>query len=359
MNNMISPVQPKSGPPAPSSETKNKITASLKQGAIIKGTVQERLKGGEFIISSGGRDFRAHSSLALKVGQKYDFHILSVKDRVELRVVEGEGRVQENISGLISSANTIGHKLTQALANAIHLPSIKGLPAQASGLMEKLHGILKHPVSAKDIPQIISWVTKNIKGSGIFWEAKLLHLITGKSGETPRELADQDVKAILLNILKNIEKGLEEKEGVKTLTVNVREALNLIEQEQVMNLDTIRDGIGFFVSLPFVNRDDFISSGLFIKKSKEGGLHFSIFLDMTFTGKMNIDTLFLNETASVMINVENEKTREMIIENAHELEEAFKNAGYITGRIRCEVKENVVPDETVEKTDHSQVDITI
>lgn len=356
---MISPVQPKSGPTATSGETRNNITAPLKQGAIIKGAVQERLKNGEFIISSGGKDFRAHSSLTLKVGQKYDFHVLSVKDRVELRVIEGESPVTGNIAGFISSANTIGQKLTQALSSVMHLPSIKNLPAQVSGLMDKLHEILKHPISAKDIPQIVSWVTKNIQGSGIFWEAKLLHLIMGKKGEAPKEMADQDIKAILLNILKSVEKNMEEKDGVKSLFINIKDALNLIEQEQVMNLDSVRNDIGWFVNLPFIDKDDFLSSELFIKKEKEGGLHFSIFLDMTFTGRMNIDTLFLNETASILINVENEKTKEFIIENGHELEEAFKKAGFITGKIRCEVKENVLPDEPFEKTDHSQVDITI
>jgi hypothetical protein len=359
MDDMIGPVQPKSGPSATSGETRKNIAAPLKQGAIIKGTVRERLKNGEFIISSGGKDLRAHSSVVLRVGRQYDFQILSAKDRLELRVLEGNARVTGNISGFISSANTIGQKLTQALSNAIQFPSIKMLPDQVSGLMDKLQEMLKRPISAKDIPQIVSWVTKNIQGSGIFWEAKLLQLIMGKKGEAPKEMADQDVKAILLNILKNLEKAMEEKEGAKALSINVREVLNLIEQEQVMNLETIRDGIGWFVNLPFIDRDDFLSSELFIKKEREGGLHFSIFLDMTFTGRMNIDTLFLNETASIMIYVENEKTREFIIDNGHELEEAFKKAGFTTGKIRCEVRESVVPDEAVEKAGHSQVDITI
>ncbi len=356
---MISPVQPKSGPSATTGETRNTITAPLKQGAIIKGTVQERLKNGEIIISSGGKDFRAHSSLALKVGRQYDFHILSVKDRVELRVIEGESPATGKIAGFISSANTTGQKLTRAISSVIYLPSIKNLPSQVSGLMDKLREIVKHPISLKDIPQVVSWVTRNIQGSGIFWEAKLLHLIMGKKGEAPREMADQDLKAILLNILKNVEKTLEEKEGVNALSMNVREALNLIEQQQVMNLDSMRDGIGWFVNLPFIDKDDFLSSELFIKKGREGGLHFSIFLDMTFTGRMNIDALFLNETASVMIYVEDEMTRGFIIENGHELLDALKKAGFMTGKIRCETRENIVPDEPAGKSNHSQVDITI
>jgi hypothetical protein len=356
---MLRPVQNSSGIPAKPGETRNTTNIPLKQGAIINGTVLTRLKDGEFIISSGGKNFRAHSSLALKEGQKYDFHILSTKDRIELRVVSEDSKVTKNIAGFISSANTIGQKLTQALSNAIHLPSIKNLPTQVSGLINKLQEILNHPISTKDIPQIVSWVTKNIQGSGIFWETKLLSLITGKKGMVPKELADQDVKAILLNIFKNIEKNLEEKEGVKALSINVREALNLIEQEQLMNLDTMRDGIGWFVNLPFVNNEDFLSSELFIKKSKEGGLHFSMLLDMTFTGRMNVDALMLDKTASILINVENEKTRDIIAENAHELEQAFKEAGFMIGKIRCEVKENIVPDESIETPDQSQVDITI
>jgi hypothetical protein len=356
---MLRPVQNNSGLTAKQSEIRNSTDSPLKQGAIIKGTVLERLKDGEFIISSGGKDFRAHSALALKEGQKYDFHVLSAKDRIELKVIEGESTVTRNIAGIISSANTIGQKLTQALSTALNFPSIKNLPAQASGLITKLQVILNHPISTKDIPQIISWVTKNIQGSGIFWEAKLLHLITGRKSEGSKELADHDIKAILLNLLKNIEKNTEEKDGVKALSINIREAINLIEQEQVMNLDTMRDGIGWFVNLPFINQEDFLSSELFIKKQSEGGLHFSMFLDMSYTGRMNVNVMMLDKTASIMINVENEKTKEFILENAHELEGALKKAGFMTGKIRCEVKENVVPEEAIEKRDPSQVDITI
>ncbi|NLA74299.1 MAG: flagellar hook-length control protein FliK [Deltaproteobacteria bacterium] len=357
---MITPVKSKNVPAAVPGKTKNRVGTGLKQGQIIKGTVIERLKDGEFIISSGGKDFRAHSALALRQGEIYDFYILSAKGRVEIRVLEEEPPVTGNISGAVTTANAIGHKLVHALSSVIHFPSIKTLPTQVSGLINKLQEILKHPFSARDIRQAVSWVTKNINGSGIFWEAKLLHLITGKKDQAPKEMADQDIKAILLNILKGVEKNQEQREGgVISFSASVRDALGFIEQEQIMNLDTVRDDIGWFVNLPFVNREDFLASGLFIKKTGKGGLHFSMFLDMSLAGKMNIDILFFNETASVMMHVENQRTRELILENAHELEGGFKKAGIMTGAIRCEVKEDIIPSESAIKTERSDIDLII
>lgn len=336
-----------------------KLNIPLKKGALIKGTVIQKLKDGDFIISSGGKNFRAHSAIPLKGNKNYNFIVLSSKDKIELKILEVDNKAAGNIIKLVSSANVIGRKLTDALSILVNSQSIKNLPSQASGLITKLQNMVNFPILKKDIPQILSWVNKNIQGSGIFWETKVLQLLTGKKGVMPKEMIDTDLKGLLLKLIKNIENSSGDQESMKAISMKVREALNLIEQEQIMNLNTIRNEIGWFMHLPFINDDDFLSSEFFVKENKEDFLHFSLFLDMSFTGKMNIDVSIRKDTVGIQIDVENEETKGFIMESINELEDAFKDMGINTSNIRCEVKDKILISDTLEEHINSTVDLII
>ena len=356
---MLRPILTKTPVNAIPEGSKKNINTLLKQGALIKGTVIQKLKDGDFIISSGGKAFRAHSAIPLKGNKNYDFVVLSSKDKIELKVLEVNNKAPGNIIKLVSSANIIGRKLTDALTTLVNSQSIKKLPSQVSNLMTRLHNMVNFTTLKKDIPGILTWVNKNIQGSGIFWETKVLQLLTGKKGLVPKEMADTDLKGLLLNLLKSIEKNSGDQEGMKAISMKVREALNLIEQEQIMNLNAIREDLGWFMHLPFINDDDFLSSEFHVKENKEGALHFSLFLDMSFAGKMNLDVSIIKDTAGIHIDVEKEETKRLITENINELEIVFKGIGINTSNIRCEVKEKIIANDTVEDDLSSSVDMVI
>ena len=338
---------------------KENSNISLKQGTLIKGTVIQRLKDGDFIIASGGRTFRAHSALPLKDNRIYDFIVLSSSNKIELKVLGSDDSGIGNIIKLASSANVIGRRLTDALTELVNFRSIKNLSPQVASLIIKLQNTVNLPAFKKEASEILTWVEKNIRGSGIFWESKVLRFLTGKKVEMPKEMANTDLKGLLLKLIKNIEKKSGDQEGVKAVLIKAREALNLIEQEQIINLNSIREDLGWIVHLPFVNDEDFYSAEFFVKDNKDGRLHFSLFLDMRFTGKMNIDVSLLKGTAGIQIDVEKEETKGFITENIGEIENAFKNMGINAGNIRCEVKEKIVVYDTVETDIYSSVDLVI
>ncbi len=355
---MLRPIQNNTPLKTLSGDTPPKMDIPLKQGDLIKGTIIQKLKDGDYIISSGGKNFRAHSAVPLTDGKNYNFMVLSSKDKINLKLIAGNIRVSRNIAGLFSPGSVIGSRITQALSAIINFQSIENFPKQVTGLITRLQDMLNCPVSAKNIPETLTWVSKSIRESGIFWEAKVLQLLTGKTGQLPKDMADMDLKGILLKILKSTEHP-DEKEGMKELSIKVKDALHLIEQEQLMNINAIREGLGWFVHLPFINNDDFLTSDLFIKKDNEGSLHFSMFLDMSFTGKMDIDVSIIRDSVGILIDVENENTKTAIMENIDELEKAFRDMGLNTGNIRCEVKENIVPSESMEMDTESSVDLII
>ena len=254
----------------------------FKKGAVIKGTILQKFSGGDFILSTGGKELRAHSSVQLTAGKEYNFIVMSAKDKLELKMAETQAKVPVNIPKLVSSANNLGAKLTDALSALISGHSIKKLPAQIKAQLANLHNLTDISQIKKELPAIIKWVNKNIQGSGLFWEAKLLQVLTGKKEHLPGEAVDRDAKGILLKLLASLQKTSEDQETAKALTVKVREAINLIEQEQIMNINIMRQGIGWLVHLPFINDEDFFSSELFVEKEKDESLHFSLLLDMSF-----------------------------------------------------------------------------
>lgn len=355
---MLRPIQT-NNPIKTSTEGSNKNpNINLKNGSLIKGTVIQKLKYGDFLIASAGKNFKAHSAVQLKVNKNYDFMVLSSKDKIELKVLDADKRTIGDITKLASSANIIGRKLTDALSTLVKFQSIKKLPSQAGGLISRLQKLVNFPVLKKDISEIVPWVKKNIQGSGIFWESKILKLLTGRKGVMPKEMAENDLKGLLLKLLKNIEKSSGDQESMKAVSMKIKEALNLIEQEQIINLNTMREDLGWFVHLPFIN-DDFLSSEFFVKENKEGALHFSLFLDMSFTGKMNIDVSIIKETVGIQFDVEKEETKGFIMESINELEDSFKDMGINTSNIRCEVKEKLLDPDIMETNINSSVDLVI
>ena len=356
---MLRPISTNNPVKATPEGNKNKLDIPLKEGTLIKGTVIQKLKDGNFIISSGGKSFRAHLTVPLKGNKIYDFIILSSKDKIELKVLDDDNRAAGNIIKLISSANIIGRKLSDVLSVLANLRTIKNLPSQASDLITKIQDMINFPVLKKDIPQVMAWVSKNIRGSGIFWETKVLQMLTGKRELMPKEMTDADLKGLLLKLIKNIERNTGDQEGMKAVSMKVREALNLIEQEQIMNLNAIRENFGWFMHLPFINDNDFLSSEFHVKENIEGVLHFSLFLDMSFTGKMNVDVSIIKDTVGIHIDVEKEETKGFITESINELEAAFKGMGINISNIRCEVKEKIIAADTAEADLTSSVDLVI
>lgn len=336
-----------------------KSSPVLKPGTIIKGTVIQNLKGGDAIISSGGKSFKAYSSVPLKDGAKYDFMVMASKDKIELKVLGVQNKITGNISRVLSSANALGRKLTESLTEIINSRLINKLSTNGSELINNINKLVKSPIFQKDISEIILWVKKNIQGSGIFWENKVLKLLTGKKGPLTKEMANTDLKGILLGLMKSIENGKEDQEGLKALSMKIKEAISLIEQEQIMNISTMREGVGWFVHLPFPDDKDFLTSELFIKKDKQDGLYFSIFLDMSFTGKMEIDVSIVKDVTRIQISVENKQTKKFILENINQLEETFSKKAKTTCNISCEIKEHINFSDSVEKDIHSSVDLVI
>ncbi len=160
---------------------------------------------------------------------------------------------------------------------------------------------------------------KNIKNSGVFYEAKLLK--SDLSDISVKELASKDIKAILLK--------LKNDENIKDnhhLNATIDKTINQINTIQTNALLTQ----SLFTYIPF-GWDNLKDGSLSISNlKKKDNFSCKIELDLENCGKIDILMLFAKEFLSLNIKIKNEKFKNVLYEHKLELKKALENTGYNT-----------------------------
>lgn len=340
-------------------ENSPKGNINLKNGEIIKATVISKLKGGDFLISSQGKQIKAFSPLPLVDGGKYLFKVITGDKGIELRIVRGSLGHSSNSMGMPASGNMISFGLTKILSHLTRMDMLTGLSIESAGILNKIKSFL-NPHFLNDHKSNISWVNKSIQGSGIFWENKLLQYLMGKKEILIRKLIDSDLKGLLLSLKNCIGRKDTHHEEFETITVKLKEALNLIEREQLLNLASIREEHGWLIHLAGLKEEGFENVDLYVKKkSNKKGLFFSIYMELTKLGKMELNVAIVDSQIDIRIFVGSERISKYIADQLPELENGLTNSGLKSGQIVCDVKDFDEGFEPEEKGSYSSVHVVI
>jgi len=334
-------------------------TPFLKQGEILRGTVVDKLKDGSFLISSKGKNFRAYSTISLNRGSNYNFQVLSTQSKIALKALGVNKGEIINPGKLLIKSGISGSRLSSLLSLIIRNPSLKNLSGKGIHLLKNLNLLLKSPLNDKMGHSKSLWVSRNINGSGVFWENKVLQYFMGKKNIHIKNLIDNDLKGLLLALGKNLKLKTENLENSGKILGSVKEAVSLIERDQIMNITTMREGLGWFVHLIGLDEDDFDSAELFIKNKTDGGSFFTIYLDMSYAGKIETVLSMIDGIIGIKIYVEGKETADVIKDNLTHLKIALSDAGVRTGNIDYEIKEITGADDIEERDFHSSVDLII
>ncbi len=174
------------------------------------------------------------------------------------------------------------------------------------------------------------------------------------------KIIDSDLKGLLLSIKNSI--AVKDTEGgdLQAIAMKIKEALDLIEREQLLNLASLREGYGWLMHLAGLEEDGFESIDLFVeKKSERKGLFFSVFMELTRLGKMELNVSIIDKRTDIRIFAENDKMSEYINDHLPELEERLKKSGLINGKLVCGVKDFKDGFEIKEMGDGSSVHVII
>ena len=313
---------------------------TFKPGEIFRGTVIQRRPEGGVLVAAKGREFLAYTKLSLTEGHKHHFQVKSIGSKIELKVLD-EGILKLNSPvHLWASSRMARDKLAGILLEISAANNLKGLAPASTQAFKDLHQLLPAIIYGKPGDNDVLWLSRNLLGSGLFWENKVARLLFGNKKGSWNRLSAADMKGILLSLDKNLRVEGYDQNHVQSLSLKIKQALHLIEQDQFLNLSSVREGLGWFWFIPGFAGDGFRRAELFVKKKETAKeIYFSIFLEFTHLGEMEVSVSIVESVIGVNIVVEDMEKEEFISRHLPLLETSLQNAGMDTGLIVCNTKE--------------------
>ncbi|MBW2129186.1 MAG: flagellar hook-length control protein FliK [Deltaproteobacteria bacterium] len=314
--------------------------APFRAGEIFTGRVIKGLRGGEFLVSARGNRFRAHARIALAEGRSYRFQVRCAGPRVELKVVTpGPDRPLNLLSGRISGGAS-RKRLPALLREIVAARDWKGIsPSLREGLVE-LNRLLASVIFKGSGNVGVSWFAEYLFRSGLFWEGKVARLLLEGRKIDRNKLLQGDLKGILLRL----EKDLNVLEGwskeTKDLALKIREALRFIEQDQFLNLASIKEAGGWFLFLPIMGERDFHGGELLVKepKGEDGIIRFHLSLEFSELGPMEVSVSILGGILDARILAADERRLKILQDNLSLLEKGLRKKGLQPGTLSCGIR---------------------
>lgn len=311
---------------------------NFKDGQIIKGIVLKKLPGREILVSAGGKQFRAFTGLKLEEGSKHHFQVNRLGSKIELKLLDIlNAKLGLNIRSL-SSNSASRNNFTGILAHLSNPHNFTALSEKMTKAVNNLRRYLNSFIYSNPDGKNKIWVARGILGSGLFWENKILQYLLSKKTGSWKKLISSDLKGLLLSMDKGIKGEIQDRDDVNPLAQKIKQALNIIEQDQLLNLSSVNDGLGWLLNIPCPGAGVFNRAEIFINK-KDKGISFTIYLELTQLGRLEMKVSIIESLIGINIFAEDSEKAAFINDNIYMLEKTLQNSGMSTGMIRCEVKE--------------------
>ena len=335
--------------PTPASSTRTpdgRAGLRLMPGDTLRATVMEARGKGEVLLLARGTRFQAFAMRPLQEGRNYLLQVRSAGERILLSVVEG-GAVEPNsavrlwATGRAARAElgNLLRSLTGALEdNRLNEPIRDSL----SALKNRLPGLIFRAPAGDGF----QWMMRQLRDSGLFLESHAArHLLEG--GEAPfQSLASSDLKGLLLS-LKALLGGTEtESSRIADLARMADQALHVVETDQLLNLSSLKDGLGWFWFIPGLEKEGFRGGEAFLRKPGTNDEALSLFLSLDFSrlGRMDVSVSLTQSVVSLRILTEDETRAEFASRHLEELRAGLTEAGLQAGTMVCREKQEDDPE---------------
>ncbi|MFC1822943.1 flagellar hook-length control protein FliK [Thermodesulfobacteriota bacterium] len=319
----------------------HQVAAQLKltPGEVVRGVVIRKKSGGVYLISARGKHFSAYSELDLKPNQQHRFEVKSTNPRVELKLLDGGLLKWRSPIQLWTEGRTTRDQLAailKSLPSALHG---KGLNSASRQVLEQIQNLLPAIIYSSPKTKDSLWLPRYLLSSGLFWENKVARYLFGEKKGPLTNLTTTDLKGLLLSLLKNVQSEAGKQPDLQSLALKLHQSLQFIEQDQLLNYASLRDGLGWFWFIPSRPEEGLNNAEVFIRQNDSEEINFSIFLDLSLLRHMEVNLSLVKSFVSVAIHVEDKEKSDFINENIPSLGQNLKKAGLNVSTITCGVKE--------------------
>lgn len=325
---------------------------TLKVGQTIQGKVLQSFSRSRVQLLLMGKKITAHTHIPLETGERILLQVKStgsqyvlkmipftagdaVKADVEMLTLLGRNGPFEPILNLLDSFAAPSN--SDSGKSSFHPPV-----AQLVGLL--------HRLAAKPDDVDPGKLKALVSRSGLAWENKLRYVV--QSGlpvaeKKLRHMAEMDVKAMVMQLLKTLSKADMEQSG------QLQRLLNNIEQFQLANRASADEAGRIFLPLPFLSEGLLKFGQLLVHRQpghaqeegrKDNGLvRVALLLEMTNLGDLLAEFSILQKGISGSFTVENQSVQQFVEVHLPELKGQLEKHGFEVQQITC----RVMPPETL------------
>ncbi len=310
----------------------------FKPGDTFRGTVVEVRGGGNVLLLARGAKFLAFAARPLLEGQNHLFQVRSSGERLVLRVVEGDRPERVSAVRLWASGRPARAELGRILESLSLKAEDRGLNRGVRDVLLRLRDrMMPGMVYRGPDGDSFKWLVRQLRDSGLFLENKAAQfLMQGREGEI-RTLGGSDLKGLLLALKAALGDRHPADSTAADLASQAGRGLQLIQQDQLLNLNAWKEGLGWFWFIPGHPDEGFRGGELFARERDPSDEEFflSLSLDFSLLGRMDISLSLNRSIVSIRILTENRDTADLVSNHLDELRVGLKAAGLEPGAVGC------------------------
>ena len=298
------------------------------------------------LLLARGTRFQAFASRPLQEGRNYLLQVRSIGERILLSVVEGDTAERTSAVRLWATGRAARAELGSLLRSLAGAAEDNRLTEPIRNALAALKNRLPGLVFRAPAKDGFQWMMRQLRDSGLFLESRAARQLQ-EGGEAPfQSLASSDLKGILLS-LKSLLIGKEvDSPRAAELAQQVDQALHVVETDQLLNLSSLKDGLGWFWFIPGLRKEGFQGGEAFLRKpgANDEALNLSLSLDFTRLGHMEISVSLNRSVVGLRILTEDQARAEMVQHHLDELRSGLADAGLQTGTVVCRKKQEDDPE---------------
>jgi len=337
-----------------SSDWGNAELPALAVGQEIDGLVLEILDGGRLLINLVGTPVEAEGPADLSVGQHLRLRVERLQPQLLLYITEVEPTIKAEAAQLLRAQLPAHADAGELLEQVIARFEGDNQTLPNSPILEKLAEAIETLLSRGKLPSP-DRLKNLIENGGIYYEAKLLRAAMRDAHEA-REIADADLKGLLLSAMKEAELGAH---GTN-LKSAISAQLHNLETQQAVNLLAQLDGGAFQFQIPFYTGTRFSTAAVSVERDGKGaadregkrasGYNLLFLLDLENFGRMRIDAHVAENNLRVIFYIDRESSLSLLRQEISTFRETLVALGYREVLLAARpLKE--IPDEKRQKFD--------
>lgn len=331
---MITRIRSQENPSSPGSpKTPAKGVLNFKKGDVIRGEIVRDYGKGSVLVRSGGAAFRAFTKVSVREGEQYDFRVKVAARKNSPAILERAAK-----SASMPKTNKGVERIAAILSEVTSALSAKDLSPKTSAILMNLAHAVPANVYNGPAGDRVSWLLRFIADGGLFWESKVARsLLHGVRSDWKSKLRN-DLKGMLLDLRKSLQSEREDRPEIDSAGKKVDEALDLIQEIQLENRDLLREEGYWVLFVPGRPEQGFNGAELYVRRNmKEKEIRFSMLLDFTHLGPIEITASILNSTITIRFEVADEQKAESVRMGLPVLEESLRDKGLVPGQLVCVV----------------------